>query len=1213
MSDKISSLLKDMEHGDQDNREMAATDMCTEIQKGVELEPGLEKSVCNAYIKQLEDSSINVRDNVVKCISKICSRIAEQHFGMIANKLTECVVKGSAEFRDVYATCLKTLIGEADESFGPSLCSALLDPLVKNTGHKMDEVTEQCIDLTNDLLKRFNMVVVQNPKLINREALMKNLISQLNSANLSLKKKASSCLGSLAVIMTPKQLSDVISLLLKKINPKNITVSQPFIETLGAVTETVGYKLAPNLSSIMEALRPFCAILKEPSHVDHDIKEVCLAVYECSVRKCPKEVSGYLDEILQIALKLLGYDPNYNPDAMVQEDLGDDMNAWGEAEDVQQVAEDDYSWKVRRGAAKLLMTMIKYRNDKVTVVYNKIIELIISRLHERDETVKCDVLTIFTAMIKGMVMSQDQAAEGDGKGGEDMDMPTLMVRKSSAESVLKDLPDAIVKILEHINDKSQMVREAIVNLVYTMTIADPDSMNGSLLGAVLPKLLSIYKESTSTIKILLLKTIRRLIRTSLTEEPYFPYLNQLLEIFKAATTDEYYKVPAEALKTAGSLVRLLRRQADSTNPAATKSINEIYTMCAKTFKIGDVDSEIKQGVIYAMGSIVAYASDILNNKDIDGILSTLQERLKNDALTLHVMKAFHSILSSQKKLPIEKQLASLLDDFLLMTHKIMRSVKLAGLNTLDAMCQKYQEFSKKSANVIVKDISRALKDTDYQAIQLALKILSNLSPHASDDVLEELLKAILELCKSVVIDAVVDDAIPIIQSIASRRKGKMSPEAISQVLSNECTEKNIRSMASIIARVVSLKDEEIPKMLELYTKTISSDTNLLKQKLAYMIIGNIGVKKDLKKFTALNELIDKQLLSTNEEMKINVAICLGNIAIGNKDYYLPKIMDKLKGEKKLGFLMLVALREVAALDNEGIAKCAKDLLPILKVQANSDDDGNRAMIAEIVGKLLTIDSEPIVKEAVDTLKDKTTNIRATYALSFKFWYGKGKHDLTYFRKAFPSLLELFKDDNVKVQHALLDTLTHIAHINPITLRAHAVTIFAETIPLTVFKPNLVKVVDLGPLQHRKDEGEPVRKDSYVLLYNMLEELSDKMELPQLADRLIYGLGDESDEVQATSQQIFVKLCRLSPGTILGLLTKFLQVIEAAVSKLVAKLNKKQDVERATDNLRGFLKAFAAIGRVPDIDLNENFQESKKKLIADPTVKTIFEELNKSID
>lgn len=127
---RINLLLKDMEHGDQDNREMAASDMCTEIMKGAKLDPNLEKSIMQAYVKQLTDSSVNVRGNAVKCISKIGGKISEAQFGNVANKLTECILKGTEEFRDIYATCLRTLITEADDAFGKTLCSCLLDPLV---------------------------------------------------------------------------------------------------------------------------------------------------------------------------------------------------------------------------------------------------------------------------------------------------------------------------------------------------------------------------------------------------------------------------------------------------------------------------------------------------------------------------------------------------------------------------------------------------------------------------------------------------------------------------------------------------------------------------------------------------------------------------------------------------------------------------------------------------------------------------------------------------------------------------------------------------------------------------------------------------------------------------------------------------------------------------------------------------------------------------
>jgi cullin-associated NEDD8-dissociated protein 1 len=176
---QMKRLLKDMEHGDQDNREMAATDLCTEIEKGQKLTAALEKSICRAYITQLSDSSLNVRGNAVKCISRIGSRISETQFGEITNKLTECVVKGTEEFRDIYATCLKTLISEADETFGKTLCNCLLPPLIHGTEHKLDAVREQCTEITNEILKRFNSVLAVNPAFLKEDKLMHNLISSL--------------------------------------------------------------------------------------------------------------------------------------------------------------------------------------------------------------------------------------------------------------------------------------------------------------------------------------------------------------------------------------------------------------------------------------------------------------------------------------------------------------------------------------------------------------------------------------------------------------------------------------------------------------------------------------------------------------------------------------------------------------------------------------------------------------------------------------------------------------------------------------------------------------------------------------------------------------------------------------------------------------------------------------------------------------------------
>jgi cullin-associated NEDD8-dissociated protein 1 len=53
--------------------------------------------------------------------------------------------------------------------------------------------------------------------------------------------------------------------------------------------------------------------LKKDSSVDIDneIAEACLSTFENLIKKCPKEVGPYIKDILEMARRLISYDPNY--------------------------------------------------------------------------------------------------------------------------------------------------------------------------------------------------------------------------------------------------------------------------------------------------------------------------------------------------------------------------------------------------------------------------------------------------------------------------------------------------------------------------------------------------------------------------------------------------------------------------------------------------------------------------------------------------------------------------------------------------------------------------------------------------------------------------------------------------------------------------------------------------------------------------------------
>ena len=48
--------------------------------------------------------------------------------------------------------------------------------------------------------------------------------------------------------------------------------------------------------------------------IDNEITEACLSTFESLIKKCPKEIGGYVEKLLELAVQLMVYDPNYTYD-----------------------------------------------------------------------------------------------------------------------------------------------------------------------------------------------------------------------------------------------------------------------------------------------------------------------------------------------------------------------------------------------------------------------------------------------------------------------------------------------------------------------------------------------------------------------------------------------------------------------------------------------------------------------------------------------------------------------------------------------------------------------------------------------------------------------------------------------------------------------------------------------------------------------------------
>lgn len=125
-------MLEDCKNYDKDVRETGARDLCNEILKRSEpFEESLEKRICTAFIVHLEDKSVDVKSNAVRCIQKTSAKIREANLIMIVKKLAEMVVQGGEQTLDIYALAVKGIIHEVEEQSAVRMIESIVPFITK--------------------------------------------------------------------------------------------------------------------------------------------------------------------------------------------------------------------------------------------------------------------------------------------------------------------------------------------------------------------------------------------------------------------------------------------------------------------------------------------------------------------------------------------------------------------------------------------------------------------------------------------------------------------------------------------------------------------------------------------------------------------------------------------------------------------------------------------------------------------------------------------------------------------------------------------------------------------------------------------------------------------------------------------------------------------------------------------------------------------------
>ncbi|XP_006836907.2 cullin-associated NEDD8-dissociated protein 1 isoform X1 [Amborella trichopoda] len=1207
----INGILEKMTGKDKDYRYMATSDLLNELSKdSFKADSDLEIKVSNTVLQQLDDAAGDVSGLAVKCLAPLVKKVSQDRVLDMTEKLCDRLLHGKDQHRDTASIALKTIVSEITatavalrilESLTPQLIQG-----ISSTGLST-EIKCECLDILCDVLHRFGNLMTHDHLL-----LLRSLLSQLSSNQASVRKKSISCIASLSSSLSDDLLAaatvEVVQLLKKKGTKPELTRTN--IQMIGAFSRAVGYRFGPHLSETVPMLISYCV---NASEVDEELREYSLQALESFLLRCPRDISVYCNEILDLTLEYLSYDPNFTDN--MEEDT-DNENLEDEEEDEESANEysddEDISWKVRRAAAKCLSAVIVSRPEMLSILYKEACPKLIERFKEREENVKMDVFNAFIELLR---------QTGNVTKGQ------VDIQEYSPLWMLKQEVQKIVRsINKQLREKSIKTKVGAFSVLRELVVVLPDCLADHI-GSLVPgieKALS-DKSSTSNLKIEAL-IFTRLVMASHLPSVFHPYIKALSGPILSAVSERYYKVTAEALRVCGELVRVIRPNIEETVFDFRPYVRSIYTAILLRLANQDQDQEVKECAISCMGLVISTFGDDLQ-MELPTCLPVLVDRMGNEITRLTAVKAFAVIASSPLKIDLSCVLDHVLAELTAFLRKANRALRQASLGTLNSLVVAYGDrISTSTYESIIVELSALISDSDLHMTASALELCCTMmadrkfNKDVGLSVRQIVLPQALVLVRSSLLQG---QALQALQSFfaALVHSANTSFDVLLDSLlfsakpspqSGGLAKQALYSIAQCVAVLcLAAGDNKCASTVEMLTSILKDDnnTNSAKQHLALLCLGEIGRRKDLSSHRNIENIVIESFQSPFEEIKSAASYALGNIAVGNLSKYLPFILDQIDNQQKKQYLLLHSLKEVIArqsMDKAGQVELqdqnVEKILRLLFNHCESEEEGVRNVVAECLGKIALI--EP--KKLVPALQVRTTCpagfTRATVAIAVKYSIVERPEkidDVIY--PAISSFLMLIKDDDRHVRRAAVSALSTAAHNKPNLIKG----LLPELLPLlydqTVVKQELIRTVDLGPFKHIVDDGLELRKAAFECVDTLLDSCLDQVNPSSfIVPYLKAGLDDHYD-VKMPCHLILSKLADKCPSAVLAVLDSLVGPLEKTISHRPKQDAVKQEVDRNEDMIRSALRAIASLNHLSGGEYSPKFKMLMNTIMKTPNL------------
>lgn len=698
--------------------------------------------------------------------------------------------------------------------------------------------------------------------------------------------------------------------------------------------------------------------------------------------------------------------------ATEEQDEGDDE--FGDFEEEAGYSDiDDMSWKVRRCAAKMLHTVVSnYGGGRALedgTLYQQVAPALISRFSkEREENVKLEVVSTVTALVRKTsegtaILSSNGFLESVGgskntrkRRRQDSDAsmidfePSIGTSSAMSEPVVAPptpksgpqadlarlVPSIVQSLVKMWKKASVPLKQASIVLLKSLAlvryggledflqqIEDPiaDALKTSSLSGTTA--VSATAVSAGSLQIETLSLIAAIAETH-TSQALLPFLIALIPGVVDSVNDRNYKVSSEALGAIEQIVKALTPpRVSATEQDLAMQLERLYDIVLARITDTSADLEVRQRAIHVFGVLLARTSGEQGTKFVSPAqrtkgLAILVDRLKNETTRLAAVRAIDDIAvlaSSDQDVttPWVSEVSIELGAQLRKSDRTLRSSCLEALRSLAMNPHTRKHYDQKTIQELENFLLPLLNASDFHLLTPALIILAKLIPGNAELLVDDsLITALCSIVRASLVGTVLKALLLVVKVIGEQGAG-------AELMKRFLRDVGINGDTSVVGRAIGTLlvhgGPDLGVKMEDFLTELRTTQDHQRKCLALAILGEVGLRMGAE-CPLTPDLFISNFQSKSDKVRLAAAVALGNAAASNIKTYMPVILEGLDKSSSSNYLLLHSVKELLQhpeLVRPDISPFATKLWQILVTV--SDDEDNRAVGAECIGRLALID------------------------------------------------------------------------------------------------------------------------------------------------------------------------------------------------------------------------------------------------------------------